>query len=63
LEKFDIAIIGGGILGTTISYWISSLYDSRICVIEKESDVAQHTSKRNTGVIHSPFYLDPESDG
>lgn len=60
MEKFDIAIIGGGILGTTISYWISSLYDSRICVIEKESDVAQHTSKRNTGVIHSPFYLDPD---
>lgn len=60
LDKYDVAIIGGGILGTTISYWLSTLYDSKICVVEKESDVAQHTSKRNTGVIHSPFYLDPE---
>lgn len=56
-----MAIIGGGILGTTLSYWLSVLYDSKICVIEKESDVAQHTSTRNTGVIHSPFYLDPDA--
>ena len=40
LKKFDIAILGGGILGTTISYWISSLYDSSVCVIDKESTVA-----------------------
>jgi len=60
MEKFDVAIIGGGILGTTISYWLSTLYDIKVCVIEKESHVAQHTSSRNTGVVHSPFYLDPE---
>ena len=60
MEKFDIAIIGGGVLGTTISYWISSVFDYRVCVIEKENGVAQHTSGRNTGVIHTPFYLDPE---
>ena len=61
LSKFDVAIIGGGILGTTISYWISSLYDLQICVIEKESDVAMHASSRNTAVVHSPFYLDPKT--
>ena len=60
MKKFDIAIIGGGILGTTISYWISNLYDSSVCVIEKESNVAKHTSGRNTGVVHTPFYLNPE---
>jgi len=60
LKNFDIAIIGGGILGTTISYWISNLYDSSVCVIDKEPDVAKHTSGRNTGVVHTPFYLDPE---
>ena len=60
MKKFDIAIIGGGILGTTISYWISNLYNSSVCVIEKESNVAQHTSGRNTGVVHTPFYLNPE---
>lgn len=60
MSKFDVAIIGAGILGTTIAYWLSILYDIKICVIEKESDVAKHTSSRNTGVVHSPFYLDPK---
>jgi L-2-hydroxyglutarate oxidase len=60
LSKYDIAIIGGGILGTTISYWISTLYDLKICVVEKEQDVAMHASSRNTGVVHSPFYLNPD---
>jgi len=59
MEKYDIAIIGGGILGTTISYWLSTLYDIKVCVIEKENEVAKHTSSRNTGVVHAPFYLDP----
>jgi len=30
LEKYDVAIIGGGILGTTISYWLSTLYDLKL---------------------------------
>ena len=60
MEKYDIAIIGGGLLGTSISYWLSSLYDAKIAVIEKESDVGMHTSSRNTGVVHSPFYLNPD---
>jgi len=57
MQKYDIAIIGGGILGTTISYWLSILYDLKICVIEKEHDVALHASTRNSGVIHYPFYI------
>ena len=61
MAKFDIAIIGGGILGTTISYWLSSLYDCKICLIDKEPEVAMHASSRNTGVIHSPFYLNPDT--
>ena len=55
-----MGIIGGGLLGTCISYWLSSLYDIEIVVIEKEPQVAMHTSSRNTGVVHSPFYLNPE---
>jgi len=61
MAKFDIAIIGAGILGTTISYWISSLYDCKICLIDKEPEVAMHASSRNTGVVHSPFYLNPDT--
>ena len=61
LPKYDVAIIGGGILGISISYWISSLFNTRLCVIEKEHDVAMHASSRNTGVVHSPFYLNPDT--
>ncbi len=60
MQKFDFAIIGGGILGTTVSYWLSTLYDYKVCVIEKEAGVAAHASGKNTGVVHSPFYLDPQ---
>jgi len=60
MQKYDIAIIGGGVLGTTISYWLSTLYDLNICLIEKEPDVALHSSTRNSGVIHYPFYIDPK---
>lgn len=58
--KFDVVIIGGGILGTSLSYWISTLTNHTVCVIEKENHVAAHASSRNTGVVHSPFYLDPQ---
>lgn len=61
MERPDIVIIGGGILGTTISYWISSLSNMNVYVIEKEDTVAAHASSRNTGVVHSPFYLDPKT--
>lgn len=58
--KFDVVIIGSGILGTSLSYWISMLTNHTVCVIEKENHVAAHASSRNTGVVHSPFYLDPQ---
>lgn len=59
--RYDAAIVGGGVLGTAVSYWLGELYDARICVIEREPDVAMHTSGRNTGVVHSPFYMDPDA--
>src|SRR5216117_2334441 len=59
VEPWDVAIIGGGILGTSVSYWIGNQHKGRIAVLEKEGDVAVHTSRRNTGVVHRPFYLDP----
>jgi (S)-2-hydroxyglutarate dehydrogenase len=59
MDAWDVTIIGGGILGTSVSYWIGNQHSGRIAVIEKESDVAVHTSRRNTGVVHRPFYLDP----
>src|SRR3989475_10106106 len=60
-DSWDVAIIGGGILGTSLAYWLANQYEGRIAVLEKESQVAVHTSHRNTGVVHRPFYLDPKA--
>src|SRR5438445_702692 len=59
MEPWDVTIVGGGILGTSFAYWLANRYDGRIALLEKESQVAMHTSRRNTGVVHRPFYLDP----
>lgn len=57
--EFDVAVVGGGILGTSLAYWLAARYDGTIAVLERESGVARHTSARNTGVVHRPFYLHP----
>jgi L-2-hydroxyglutarate oxidase len=59
-EKQDIVIVGGGILGTGLAYWLSQLYQGRIVLVESDGGVARQTSGRNTGVIHRPFYLNPD---
>src|SRR5216117_1770412 len=59
MEPWDVTIVGGGVLGTSVAYWLANRYEGRIAVLEKEVDVAAHTSRRNTGVVHRPFYLDP----
>ena len=56
----DVAIVGGGILGTSVAFWLAARYDGRIVVLERERDVALHTSRRNTGLVHRPFYLHPQ---
>jgi L-2-hydroxyglutarate oxidase len=59
MKPWSATVIGGGILGTSVAYWLSHQYDDRIAVLEKEPQVAQHSSRRNTGITHRPFYLDP----
>ncbi len=60
-HSFDVIIIGGGILGTAISYFLSFLNKSKkIAVIEQAHNVAFHTSGRNTGKVHAPYLYNPE---
>jgi len=54
-------IIGGGILGVSISYFLSFLNKSKkIVVVEQAHSVAFHTSGRNTGKVHAPYLYNPE---
>ncbi|MBA4452293.1 MAG: FAD-dependent oxidoreductase [Nitrosopumilaceae archaeon] len=60
-HNFDLVIIGGGILGTSLSYFLSHLNKSKtIAVIEQAKEVAFHTSGRNTGKVHAPYLYNPE---
>ncbi len=58
--KFDITIIGAGILGTSLAYFLSHTTKKKILVLEQAPEVAYHTSKRNTGKVHAPFLYDPQ---
>ena len=61
-EKFDISIIGGGIVGLSTAYKLQSKYPNlKIAVIEKENSLAYHQTGRNSGVIHSGLYYKPGS--
>ena len=53
MEKlYDVAIIGGGVIGSAVARELSR-YQLKICVLEKELDVCNGASGRNTGLLHS----------
>ena len=60
IKNTNIVIIGAGILGTALSYIISSLSNAKIILIEQENKVGFHASSRNTGKVHAPFIYNPE---
>ena len=63
LEKqYDIAIIGGGIVGLATAMELIDRYPAlKLVVLEKEHELAQHQTGRNSGVIHSGIYYTPGS--
>ena len=57
---YDVAIIGAGVIGSAIARELSR-YNANICVIEKEEDVCNGTSKANSAIIHAGFDAKPGS--
>jgi L-2-hydroxyglutarate oxidase len=55
-----VVIVGSGIVGLAVARELALLGDS-VTVIEKEADLAQHQTGRNSGVIHSGIYYKPGS--
>jgi L-2-hydroxyglutarate oxidase LhgO len=54
---YDIAVIGGGIVGLSFAMQVSEPFPGlRVVVLEKEAGVAQHQTGHNSGVIHSGVY-------
>ena len=54
---YDVAIIGGGIVGLATAYRLQELYpDLRLVVLEKEDQIGRHQTGRNSGVLHAGVY-------
>ena len=61
-KVYDIAIIGGGIVGVAAAYKLQLKYPTKhILVLEKEDKLADHQTGNNSGVIHSGLYYKPGS--
>ncbi len=58
----DYLIIGGGIVGLATAYQLQNINpDCKVTLLEKESDVGQHQSGHNSGVLHCGLYYKPGS--
>lgn len=60
-EPYEVAIIGGGIVGLAAAMRILERHPVRLVILEAESAVAQHQTGHNSGVIHAGLYYKPGS--
>ena len=59
--RYDVAVIGAGILGLATARELARRGERRILVIDKERTQATHQTGHNSGVIHSGLYYTPGS--
>jgi (S)-2-hydroxyglutarate dehydrogenase len=61
-QKFDIVIIGGGIVGLATAMALQAKFpQTSLAVLEKEPVLANHQTGHNSGVIHAGIYYKPGS--
>jgi L-2-hydroxyglutarate oxidase len=60
-RTFDVAIVGGGIVGMATALSLVRGYGVSLVVLEAEGHLAAHQTGNNSGVIHSGLYYKPGS--
>ena len=58
--KSDILIIGAGITGCCVARELAA-YNASVLVLEKESDIAEGSTKANSGIVHAGYDAVPGS--
>ena len=58
--SWDVAIIGGGVVGTAIARELAG-YELRCVLLEAADDIGTGTSKANTAILHTGFDATPGS--
>lgn len=58
---FDVAIVGGGIVGLATAHALTETHGAKVLVLEKEEALAGHQTGHNSGVIHTGVYYKPGS--
>lgn len=51
---FDVLVVGGGVIGGATLRELTK-YNLKVCMAEKESDVAMGQSKANSGIVHAGY--------
>jgi L-2-hydroxyglutarate oxidase len=59
--RYEVAIVGGGIVGTATAMALTERGVRSLVVLEAEPHLAAHQSGHNSGVIHSGLYYRPGS--
>ncbi len=60
-KQYDVAIIGGGIIGCATAMALARKKNISIVILEAEPKLAAHQTGNNSGVIHSGLYYEPDS--
>jgi L-2-hydroxyglutarate oxidase len=60
-KTYDVAVIGGGIVGAATAMAITARARASLVVLEAEPALAAHQTGNNSGVIHSGLYYKPGS--
>ena len=62
MKLYDHIVIGAGVIGLSIARSLRQMRPAAsILVMDKEEDVGEHSSGRNSGILHAGFYYTADS--
>ena len=54
MMQYDVTVIGAGVVGGMIARRLAA-YDLKLCIVEKENDVARGATAANSAIVHAGF--------